>query len=112
MNNSRTILDGIVMCVVYNAVAGMFFFVLSRLHVKDKGLIRGAENHPDWKGWQKLAVPEQGRCWMSRSEKGIIQKRTYCRASGSKSLILADAFVFGGMRMNLRTGCSRNQFAL
>ena len=145
MNISRTILDGIVMCVVFNAVVGMFFFVfpqaystmfprgmkqaakpyvrkdeviklyiilillyllmflymalsarfagvsgfknlfwtgyiemmfvnagdfflldvLSRLYVKDKGLIRGAENHPDWnwKGWKKLAVPEHGLMW-------------------------------------------------
>ena len=145
MNISRTILDGIVMCVVFNAVLGMFFFVfpqaystmfprgmkqaakpyvrkdeviklyiilillyllmflymalsaryagvsgfknlfwtgyiemmfvnagdfflldvLSRLYVKDKGLIRGAENHPDWnwKGWKKLAVPEHGLMW-------------------------------------------------
>jgi hypothetical protein len=145
MNISRTILDGIVMCVVFNAMVGMFFFVfpqaystmfprgmkqaakpyvrkdeviklyiilillyllmflymalsarfagvsgfknlfwtgyiemmfvnagdfflldvLSRLYVKDKGLIRGAENHPDWnwKGWKKLAVPEHGLMW-------------------------------------------------
>ena len=145
MNISRTILDGIVMCVVFNAVVGMFFFVfpqaystmfprgmkqaakpyvrkdeviklyiilillyllmflymalsarfagvsgfknlfwtgyiemmfvnagdfflldvLSRLYVKDKGMIRGAENHPDWnwKGWKKLAVPEHGLMW-------------------------------------------------
>ena len=45
--------------------AGDFFLldVLSRLYVKDKGLIRGAENHPDWnwKGWKKLAVPDSGR---------------------------------------------------
>ena len=47
--------------------AGDFFLldVLSRLYVKDKGLIRGAENHPDWnwKGWKKLAVPEHGLMW-------------------------------------------------
>ena len=145
MDIARMILDGIVMCVVFNAVVGMFFFVfpqaystmfphglkkaakpyvrkdevikmycvliplyllmflymavsahlagvsgfknlfwtgyiemmfvnagdfflldvLSRLYVKDKGLIKGAEHHPDWewKGWRKLAVPEHGLMW-------------------------------------------------
>ena len=145
MNLTRTILDGIVMCVIFNAVVGMFFFVfpqaysrmfpkgikeaaapfvrkknvtllrfiliavyllmflymavsahlagvsgfkamfwtgytemmfvnagdfflldvLARIYVKDKGLIKGAENHPDWewKGWWKLAVPEHGLAW-------------------------------------------------
>ena len=145
MNWSRTILDGIVMCVIFNAVVGMFFFVfpqaystmfprgikkaarpyveksevakmycvliplyllmflymavsahmagvsgfeamfrtgytemmfvnagdfflldvLARIYVKDKGLIKGAENNPDWewKGWWKLAVPEHGLAW-------------------------------------------------
>lgn len=145
MDIARMILDGIVMCVVFNAVVGMFFFVfpqaystmfprgmkeaakpyvrkdevikmycvliplyllmflymavsahlagvsgfknlfwtgyiemmfvnagdfflldvLSRLYVKDKGLIKGAEHHPDWewKGWWKLAVPEHGLMW-------------------------------------------------
>ena len=145
MDIARMILDGIVMCVVFNAVVGMFFFVfpqaystmfprgmkeaakpyvrkdevikmycvliplyllmflymavsahlagvsgfknlfrtgyiemmfvnagdfflldvLSRLYVKDKGLIKGAEHHPDWewKGWRKLAVPEHGLIW-------------------------------------------------
>ena len=47
--------------------AGDFFLldVLSRLYVKDKGLIKGAEHHPDWewKGWWKLAVPEHGLMW-------------------------------------------------
>ena len=47
--------------------AGDFFLldVLSRLYVKDKGLIKGAEQHPDWewKGWRKLAVPEHGLMW-------------------------------------------------
>lgn len=145
MDIARMILDGIVMCVVFNAVVGMFFFVfpqaystmfprglkkaakpyvrkdevikmycvliplyllmflymavsahlagvsgfknlfrtgyiemmfvnagdfflldvLSRLYVKDKGLIKGAEHHPnwEWKGWRKLAVPEHGLMW-------------------------------------------------
>ena len=145
MDIARMILDGIVMCVVFNAVVGMFFFVfpqaystmfprglkkaakpyvrkdevikmycvliplyllmflymavsahlagvsgfknlfwtgyiemmfvnagdfflldvLSRRYVKDKGLIKGAEHHPDWewKGWRKLAVPEHGLMW-------------------------------------------------
>ena len=30
MNWSRTILDGIVMCVIFNAVVGMFSFVFLR----------------------------------------------------------------------------------
>ena len=145
MDIARTILDGIVMCVIFNAVVGMFFFVfpqaystmfprgikkaaeryveraevvrmyfvliplyllmflymalsahmegvsgfkamfwtgytemmfvnagdfflldvLARIYVKDKGLIKGAENHPDWewKGWWKLAVLEHGIAW-------------------------------------------------
>ena len=145
MNTSRTILDGIVMCVISNAVVGLFFFVfpqaystmfpkgiknaakpyvkksevvkmyfvmiplyllmflymavsahlsgvsgfkvmfwtgytammfvnagdfflldvLARVYVKDKGLIKGAHDHPDWewKGWWKLAVPEHGLAW-------------------------------------------------
>lgn len=145
MNIARTILDGIVMCAVFNAVVGLFFFVfpqaystmfprgmkkaakpyvkkdeviklyciliplyllmflymaasarnagvsgfknlfwtgyiemmfvnagdfflldvLARIYVKDKGMIKGAEHHPDWewKGWKKLAVPEHGLAW-------------------------------------------------
>ncbi|MBR1824607.1 MAG: hypothetical protein IJ779_10295 [Ruminococcus sp.] len=145
MNFSRTILDGIVMCVVFNSLVGLFFFVvpqayammfpkgikeaakpyvtrkelrvmhfvlyplyllmfiymavsahcagvtgfrsffwtgyiemmfvnvgdfflldvLARMYVMDKGLIKGAEGHPDWKwsGWWKLAVPEHGLAW-------------------------------------------------
>lgn len=47
--------------------AGDFFLldVLARIYVKDKGLIKDAENHPDWewKGWWKLAVPEHGLAW-------------------------------------------------
>ena len=47
--------------------AGDFFLldVLARIYVKDKGLIKGAEKHPDWewKGWWKLAVPEHGLAW-------------------------------------------------
>lgn len=47
--------------------AGDFFLldVLARIYVKDKGLIKGAENHHDWewKGWWKLAVPEHGLAW-------------------------------------------------
>lgn len=145
MNIARTILDGIVMCAVFNAVVGLFFYVfpqaystmfpcgmkkaaepyvkkdeviklyciliplyllmflymaasarnagvsgfknlfwtgyiemmfvnagdfflldvLARIYVKDKGMIKGAEHHPDWewKGWKKLAVPEHGLAW-------------------------------------------------
>ena len=39
--------------------------VLGRIYVMDKGLIKGAEGHPDWKwsGWLKLAVPEHGILW-------------------------------------------------
>lgn len=47
--------------------AGDFFFldVLARIYVMDKGFIKGAEGHPDWKwsGWRKLAVPEHGLAW-------------------------------------------------
>ena len=47
--------------------AGDFFLldVLARIYVKDKRLIKGAEEHPDWewKGWWKLAVPEHGLVW-------------------------------------------------
>ena len=32
MNWSRTILDGIVMCVIFNAVVGMFFFVFPQAY--------------------------------------------------------------------------------
>ena len=145
MNWSRTILDGIVLSILFNAVVGLFFFVvpqayammfpkgikeaakpyvtrkelrvmhlvlypmyllmflymavsahfadvsgfrnlfwtgyiemmfvsvsdfilldvLGRIYVMDKGLIKGAEGHPDWKwsGWWKLAVPEHGIFW-------------------------------------------------
>ena len=39
--------------------------VLARSWAKDKGLIKGAENHPswEWKEWWKLAVPEHGLVW-------------------------------------------------
>lgn len=145
MNLSRTILDGIVLSILFNAVVGLFFFVvpqayaimfpkgikkaakpyvkrkelrvmhlvlyplyllmfmymalsahlvgvrdfcdlfwtgyiemmfvsisdfflldvLGRIYVKDKGLIKGAENHPgwEWKEWKKLAIPEHGIFW-------------------------------------------------
>ena len=145
MNLTRTILDGIVLCIIFNAIVGLFFFVtpqgysvmfpkgireaakpyvtrkdrrimhwaiyplyplmflymalsahlagvegfwhffwtgyiemmfvnagdfllldvLGRMYVMDKGLIKGAEDHPDWKwhGWWKLAVPEHGLAW-------------------------------------------------
>ena len=32
MDISRTILDGIVMCVIFNAVVGMFFFVFPQAY--------------------------------------------------------------------------------
>ncbi|MBQ8121993.1 MAG: hypothetical protein IJ170_01590 [Ruminococcus sp.] len=32
MKWSRTILDGIVMCVIFNAVVGMFFFVFPQAY--------------------------------------------------------------------------------
>lgn len=39
--------------------------VLARKYVMEKGFIKGAEGHPDWKwnGWRKLAVPEHGLGW-------------------------------------------------
>lgn len=39
--------------------------VLGHIYVKDKGLIKGAENHPgwEWKEWKKLAIPEHGIFW-------------------------------------------------
>ena len=47
--------------------AGDFFLldVLARKYVMEKGFIKGAEGHPDWKwnGWRKLAVPEHGLGW-------------------------------------------------
>ena len=38
---------------------------LSRIYVKDKGLIKGAEGNPgwEWKEWKKLAIPEHGLMW-------------------------------------------------
>ena len=39
--------------------------VLGRMYVKDKNMIKGAENHSgwEWKEWKKLAVPEHGLFW-------------------------------------------------
>ncbi len=39
--------------------------VLGRIYVRDKGLIKGAENNPgwEWKEWKKLAIPEHGIFW-------------------------------------------------
>ena len=46
---------------------GDFFLldVLARIYAMEKGLIQGAEGHPDWKwsGWWRLAVPEHGLGW-------------------------------------------------
>lgn len=38
---------------------------LARIYVKDKGLIKGCENHSgwEWKEWKKLAIPEHFLGW-------------------------------------------------
>ena len=40
--------------------------VLGRMYVKDKNMIKGAENHSgwEWKEWKKLAIPEHGLAWV------------------------------------------------
>lgn len=56
---------GYIEMMFVNAGDFVLLDVLARMYVKDKGMIKGAENDPgwEWKEWWKLAVPEHGIVW-------------------------------------------------
>ena len=77
MNWARTILDGIVLCVIFNAVVGLFFFVFPQAY---SGMFP--------KGIKKAAAPYVKRkdvvvlycILMVKKQSGQVQKNCVCPA--------------------------------